>query len=171
MFWECSLSFNIVQLPTPSSSSSSSSFSSSCPDTPFFLLSLSLSLSLRSGVSLSGSLLQRWVLQLSPAPGPEQEPRGPLGRGCLGQTVQKKPHLETKTHTAPFLLRFISFIWLLSLSLSCSLVSVFQNLYLFLSQPNCLVHLDLSGTDCSVDSVGVYVTFACSALRKKRFSD
>lgn len=30
-----------------------------------------------------------------------------------------------------------------------------QNLYLFLSQPNCLVHLDLSGTDCSVDSVSV----------------
>ncbi|KAM7410361.1 hypothetical protein PAMA_001685 [Pampus argenteus] len=27
-----------------------------------------------------------------------------------------------------------------------------SNLYLFLSQPNCLVHLDLSGTDCSVDS-------------------
>lgn len=30
-----------------------------------------------------------------------------------------------------------------------------QNLYLFLAQPNCLVHLDLSGTDCTVDSVGV----------------
>lgn len=28
-----------------------------------------------------------------------------------------------------------------------------QNLYLFLAQPNCLVHLDLSGTDCTVDSV------------------
>ncbi|CAF97723.1 unnamed protein product, partial [Tetraodon nigroviridis] len=26
------------------------------------------------------------------------------------------------------------------------------NLYLFLAQPNCLVHLDLSGTDCTVDS-------------------
>ncbi|KAJ3594837.1 hypothetical protein NHX12_004142 [Muraenolepis orangiensis] len=25
------------------------------------------------------------------------------------------------------------------------------NLYLFLAQPNCLVHLDLSGTDCTVD--------------------
>lgn len=33
--------------------------------------------------------------------------------------------------------------------------SLLQNLYLFLSQPNCLVHLDLSGTDCSVDSVSV----------------
>lgn len=33
--------------------------------------------------------------------------------------------------------------------------SSLQNLYLFLSQPNCLVHLDLSGTDCSVDSVSV----------------
>lgn len=28
-----------------------------------------------------------------------------------------------------------------------------QNLYLFLAQPNCLVHLDLSWTDCTVDSV------------------
>ncbi|XP_030228548.1 capping protein, Arp2/3 and myosin-I linker protein 3 isoform X4 [Gadus morhua] len=28
-----------------------------------------------------------------------------------------------------------------------------SKLYLFLSQPNCLVHLDLSGTDCTVDSV------------------
>ncbi|KAF3858625.1 hypothetical protein F7725_011826, partial [Dissostichus mawsoni] len=26
------------------------------------------------------------------------------------------------------------------------------NLYMFLAQPNCLVHLDLSGTDCTVDS-------------------
>uniref|UniRef100_A0A672KJQ2 Leucine-rich repeat-containing protein 16B-like n=1 Tax=Sinocyclocheilus grahami TaxID=75366 RepID=A0A672KJQ2_SINGR len=26
------------------------------------------------------------------------------------------------------------------------------NLYLFLAQPNCLVHLDLSGTDCTIDS-------------------
>lgn len=38
----------------------------------------------------------------------------------------------------------------LFLFLSCSPV---QNLYLFLAQPNCLVHLDLSGTDCTVDSV------------------
>ncbi|XP_055739763.1 capping protein, Arp2/3 and myosin-I linker protein 3-like isoform X1 [Salvelinus fontinalis] len=27
------------------------------------------------------------------------------------------------------------------------------NMYLFLAQPNCLVHLDLSGTDCTVDSL------------------
>lgn len=77
MFWESSLSFNIVQQPL------------------LLLLLLSLffpfihlSLSLRSGVSLSGSVLQRWVLQLSPAPGPEQEPRGPVGGGCLGQKAQ-----------------------------------------------------------------------------------
>lgn len=31
-----------------------------------------------------------------------------------------------------------------------------QNLYLFLAQPNCLVHLDLSGTDCTVDSVSTH---------------
>ena len=53
MFWEASLSFNIVQLPTPSSSSSSS-----CPDAPFFLLSLFPSL------SLSLSLSQEWCLSL-----------------------------------------------------------------------------------------------------------
>uniref|UniRef100_A0A3Q2DWB2 Capping protein regulator and myosin 1 linker 3 n=1 Tax=Cyprinodon variegatus TaxID=28743 RepID=A0A3Q2DWB2_CYPVA len=30
------------------------------------------------------------------------------------------------------------------------------NLYLFLAQPNCLVHLDLSGTDCTVDLVSPF---------------
>ncbi|XP_041092725.1 capping protein, Arp2/3 and myosin-I linker protein 3 isoform X2 [Polyodon spathula] len=33
------------------------------------------------------------------------------------------------------------------------------NLYLFLAQPNCLVHLDLSGTDCAID------TLCCALLR------
>lgn len=73
MFWESSLSFNIVQQPLLLS---------------LFFPFIHLSLSLRSGVSLSGSVLQRWVLQLSPAPGPEQEPRGPVGGGCLGQKAQ-----------------------------------------------------------------------------------
>lgn len=30
---------------------------------------------------------------------------------------------------------------------------LFQALYSFLAQPNALVHLDLSGTDCAIDSV------------------
>lgn len=38
-------------------------------------------------------------------------------------------------------------------SLKDTLILPVQNLYLFLAQPNCLVHLDLSGTDCTVDSV------------------
>lgn len=54
-----------------------------------------------------------------------------------------------------------------------SLAVSLQNLYLFLSQPNCLVHLDLSGTDCSVDSVSVNTgtkeASACSC--RKAFSD
>uniref|UniRef100_A0A671U0K3 CARMIL C-terminal domain-containing protein n=1 Tax=Sparus aurata TaxID=8175 RepID=A0A671U0K3_SPAAU len=41
----------------------------------------------------------------------------------------------------------------LDLSKNPGVLSGEDNLYLFLSQPNCLVHLDLSGTDCSVDSV------------------
>uniref|UniRef100_UPI0037E9383E capping protein, Arp2/3 and myosin-I linker protein 3-like n=1 Tax=Semicossyphus pulcher TaxID=241346 RepID=UPI0037E9383E len=40
-----------------------------------------------------------------------------------------------------------------------------SNLYLFLSQPNCLVHLDLSGTDCSVDSLfGALLRGCCADL-------
>ncbi|KAJ8397440.1 hypothetical protein AAFF_G00437160, partial [Aldrovandia affinis] len=39
------------------------------------------------------------------------------------------------------------------------------NLCLFLSQPNCLVHLDLSGTDCSVDSLfGALLRGCCADL-------
>ncbi|XP_028856749.1 capping protein, Arp2/3 and myosin-I linker protein 3-like [Denticeps clupeoides] len=39
------------------------------------------------------------------------------------------------------------------------------NLYLFLSQPNCLVHLDLSSTDCSVDSLfGPLLRGCCADL-------
>ncbi|CAL8306899.1 unnamed protein product [Lota lota] len=38
-------------------------------------------------------------------------------------------------------------------------------LYLFLSQPNCLVHLDLSGTDCTVDSLfGALLRGCCADL-------
>uniref|UniRef100_A0A3P8UU47 Capping protein, Arp2/3 and myosin-I linker protein 3-like n=1 Tax=Cynoglossus semilaevis TaxID=244447 RepID=A0A3P8UU47_CYNSE len=40
-----------------------------------------------------------------------------------------------------------------------------SNLYLFLSQPNCLVHLDLSGTDCYVDSLfGALLRGCCADL-------
>ncbi|XP_024277702.1 capping protein, Arp2/3 and myosin-I linker protein 3-like isoform X2 [Oncorhynchus tshawytscha] len=40
-----------------------------------------------------------------------------------------------------------------------------SNLCLFLSQPNCLVHLDLSGTDCSVDSLfGALLRGCCADL-------
>ncbi|XP_061593999.1 capping protein, Arp2/3 and myosin-I linker protein 3-like isoform X1 [Cololabis saira] len=40
-----------------------------------------------------------------------------------------------------------------------------SNLHLFLSQPNCLVHLDLSGTDCSVDSLfGALLRGCCADL-------
>ncbi|XP_054482485.1 capping protein, Arp2/3 and myosin-I linker protein 3 isoform X6 [Anoplopoma fimbria] len=39
------------------------------------------------------------------------------------------------------------------------------NLYLFLAQPNCLVHLDLSGTDCIVDSLfGALLRGCCADL-------
>ncbi|XP_031166425.2 capping protein, Arp2/3 and myosin-I linker protein 3 isoform X6 [Sander lucioperca] len=39
------------------------------------------------------------------------------------------------------------------------------NLYLFLAQPNCLVHLDLSGTDCTVDSLfGALLRGCCADL-------
>uniref|UniRef100_A0A3P9H7J4 CARMIL pleckstrin homology domain-containing protein n=1 Tax=Oryzias latipes TaxID=8090 RepID=A0A3P9H7J4_ORYLA len=40
-----------------------------------------------------------------------------------------------------------------------------SNLYVFLSQPNCLVHLDLSGTDCCVDSLfGALLRGCCADL-------
>ncbi|XP_077463787.1 capping protein, Arp2/3 and myosin-I linker protein 3-like isoform X1 [Stigmatopora argus] len=40
-----------------------------------------------------------------------------------------------------------------------------SSFYLFLSQPNCLVHLDLSGTDCSVDSLfGALLRGCCADL-------
>ncbi|XP_031710329.1 capping protein, Arp2/3 and myosin-I linker protein 3 isoform X2 [Anarrhichthys ocellatus] len=50
------------------------------------------------------------------------------------------------------------------------------NLYLFLAQPNCLVHLDLSGTDCTVDSLFGSLLRGCCAdlsylnLSKNSFS-
>lgn len=100
-------------------------------------------LSLRSGVSLSGSVLHRCVLQLPPAPGPEQEPGGPVRRGRLGQNTPEITKPLCFSSRSAFPTR--SFFFAVPL----------QNLYLFLSQPNCLVHLDLSGTDCSVDSVSV----------------
>ncbi|TSO57294.1 Capping protein, Arp2/3 and myosin-I linker protein 3 [Bagarius yarrelli] len=39
------------------------------------------------------------------------------------------------------------------------------NLYLFLAQPNCLVHLDLSGTDCALESLfGALLRGCCADL-------
>ena len=133
MFWEASLSFNIVQLPTPSSSSPLPSPSPSPPPLPLslsFFFSLSPSLSLSRSLSLSGvvSLSQALcssdeysnsLLHLDLSKNP-----GVLSGEDASVRERRKTHLETKTHTAPFLLHFISFIWLLSLSLSRFLVSV-----------------------------------------------
>uniref|UniRef100_A0AAQ5ZUR9 CARMIL pleckstrin homology domain-containing protein n=1 Tax=Amphiprion ocellaris TaxID=80972 RepID=A0AAQ5ZUR9_AMPOC len=53
----------------------------------------------------------------------------------------------------------------LDLSKNPGVLSGEDNLYLFLSQPNCLVHLDLSGTDCSVDSLfGALLRGCCADL-------
>uniref|UniRef100_A0A7N6BXB0 Capping protein regulator and myosin 1 linker 3 n=1 Tax=Anabas testudineus TaxID=64144 RepID=A0A7N6BXB0_ANATE len=53
----------------------------------------------------------------------------------------------------------------LDLSKNPGILSGEDNLYLFLSQPNCLVHLDLSGTDCSVDSLfGALLRGCCADL-------
>uniref|UniRef100_A0AAX7U4G7 CARMIL C-terminal domain-containing protein n=1 Tax=Astatotilapia calliptera TaxID=8154 RepID=A0AAX7U4G7_ASTCA len=53
----------------------------------------------------------------------------------------------------------------LDLSKNPGVLSGEDNLYLFLSQPNCLVHLDLSGTDCCVDSLfGALLRGCCADL-------
>lgn len=87
----------------------------------FIHLHLSLSLSLRSGVSLSGSVLQRRILQLPPAPGPEQKPRSSLGGGRLGQKTQ--PTWKQKRLSVPSQCSFSILIW--SLFLFAELVSLF----------------------------------------------
>lgn len=88
-----------------------------------FYPSAPFSLSLRSGVSLSGSVLQRWILQLSPAPGPKQKPRSSLGGGRLGQKAQP---IWKQKHSL-FHLSFSILIWSLSsaLFLFAELVSLF----------------------------------------------
>uniref|UniRef100_A0A8C9XHG0 Capping protein regulator and myosin 1 linker 3 n=1 Tax=Sander lucioperca TaxID=283035 RepID=A0A8C9XHG0_SANLU len=51
------------------------------------------------------------------------------------------------------------------LSKNSKSMSLLANLYLFLAQPNCLVHLDLSGTDCTVDSLfGALLRGCCADL-------
>uniref|UniRef100_A0A8C6S9C1 CARMIL C-terminal domain-containing protein n=1 Tax=Neogobius melanostomus TaxID=47308 RepID=A0A8C6S9C1_9GOBI len=66
------------------------------------------------------------------------------------QGVKLKPHL---------------LIIMKSFYASCSVLSWIAYLYLFLSQPNCLVHLDLSGTDCCVDSLfGALLRGCCADL-------
>uniref|UniRef100_A0A8C1J076 Capping protein regulator and myosin 1 linker 3 n=1 Tax=Cyprinus carpio TaxID=7962 RepID=A0A8C1J076_CYPCA len=57
-------------------------------------------------------------------------------------------------------------VFTLSVSPCASAISVSKwNLYLFLAQPNCLVHLDLSGTDCTVDSLfGALLRGCCADL-------
>uniref|UniRef100_A0A8C9XGY7 Capping protein regulator and myosin 1 linker 3 n=1 Tax=Sander lucioperca TaxID=283035 RepID=A0A8C9XGY7_SANLU len=53
----------------------------------------------------------------------------------------------------------------LDLSKNPGVLSGEDNLYLFLAQPNCLVHLDLSGTDCTVDSLfGALLRGCCADL-------
>uniref|UniRef100_A0A8C5EQZ3 Capping protein, Arp2/3 and myosin-I linker protein 3-like n=1 Tax=Gouania willdenowi TaxID=441366 RepID=A0A8C5EQZ3_GOUWI len=53
----------------------------------------------------------------------------------------------------------------LDLSKNPGLLSGDDNMYLCLSQPNCLVHLDLSGTDCYVDSLfGALLRGCCADL-------
>uniref|UniRef100_A0A8C1NBS5 Capping protein regulator and myosin 1 linker 3 n=1 Tax=Cyprinus carpio TaxID=7962 RepID=A0A8C1NBS5_CYPCA len=53
----------------------------------------------------------------------------------------------------------------LDLSKNPGILSGEDNLYLFLAQPNCLVHLDLSGTDCTVDSLfGALLRGCCADL-------
>lgn len=100
---------------------------------------VSLSQALCSSDEYSNSLLH---LDLSKNPGV-----------LSGDDASVRKHIEKKTNSLDLLL----------FSPKCDIFSFFfplhspprQNLYLFLSQPNCLVHLDLSGTDCSVDSVSV----------------
>ncbi len=148
MFWECSLSFNIVQLPPPSPTTTP-------PVSLLYLLSICTPPP--PSLSLSLSLSQEWCLSLrlcAPAMSTPTLSCTWTWARTLGSSQGRMPrsesktHLETKTHTAPFICHFSNLTWLF-FSLC------FQNLYLFLSQPNCLVHLDLSGTDCSVDSVSI----------------
>uniref|UniRef100_A0A8C2K6C2 Capping protein regulator and myosin 1 linker 3 n=1 Tax=Cyprinus carpio TaxID=7962 RepID=A0A8C2K6C2_CYPCA len=57
------------------------------------------------------------------------------------------------------------FLLYLPLPSSLSVYLPLSNLYLFLAQPNCLVHLDLSGTDCTVDSLfGALLRGCCADL-------
>ena len=67
--------------------------------------------------------------------------------------THSQTHARTHTHARTTLFKG-------SLSPSISL----QNMYLFLAQPNCLVHLDLSGTDCTVDSVSSVSILECFIL-------
>lgn len=141
MFWECSVSFNIVQWPPPSSSS--------CL---FLLLSLSLSqewcLSLRlcAPAMNTPTLSCTWTWARTPG----------CCRGRMPRS-ESAAHLETETVLYTFQPECDS--GFLSL----------QNLYLFLSQPNCLVHLDLSGTDCPVDSVSVDAQCVCNGEDHQMF--
>uniref|UniRef100_A0A8C8IN88 Capping protein regulator and myosin 1 linker 3 n=1 Tax=Oncorhynchus tshawytscha TaxID=74940 RepID=A0A8C8IN88_ONCTS len=53
----------------------------------------------------------------------------------------------------------------LDLSKNPGILSGEDNMYLFLAQTNCLVHLDLSGTDCAVDSLfGALLRGCCADL-------
>ncbi|MGH0126498.1 UNVERIFIED_CONTAM: hypothetical protein FKN15_048815 [Acipenser sinensis] len=54
---------------------------------------------------------------------------------------------------------------LVHLDLSGTDCAIDTNLYLFLAQPNCLVHLDLSGTDCAIDTLcGALLRGCCADL-------
>lgn len=129
--------FNIAQLPTLFLLFFFFFFISSLGSLlPFSLPGVvSLSQALCSSDEYSNSLLH---LDLSKNPGVlSGEDASVRKHNPSGNTNIHCP-IYSPTHT---MLLFLS---------TCS-----QNLYLFLSQPNCLVHLDLSGTDCCVDSVSI----------------
>lgn len=148
MFWECSLSFSIVQPPLLHIHLSLFPFYPSLPLSGV----VSLSQALCSSDEYSNSLLH---LDLSKNPG--------VLSGEDASVRKHNPSGNKKKNTLLHLYTTIS-----SLIWRPFLLFCFQNLYLFLSQPNCLVHLDLSGTDCSVDSVSVWTTEDdCATFKRK----
>lgn len=112
--------------------------SSLCTLLPFLSGLVSLSQALCSSDEYSNSLLH---LDLSKNPG--------VLSGEDASVRKHKPSGNTNTR-CPIYSPLFQLNTMFLLFSTCS-----QNLYLFLSQPNCLVHLDLSGTDCCVDSVSI----------------
>lgn len=128
MFWKCSPSFNTEQL-SPCLSVS----------LPSICTSLSGVVSLSQALCSSDDSNSLLHLDLSKNPGV-----------LSGEDASVRKHNPSGNKNI-FKPSYLILMWSPCPLLFCCL----QNLYLFLSQPNCLVHLDLSGTDCSVDSVSV----------------